>query len=200
MCVLSYKYKESTHFDFCLVKRVQRITVFRYTNSPPWLHQLKYNTWRVYTRCLSLLQKSKDIFYQIISSLWKGHNNKIRFQTKDDVIARPDGTVRKRFELRGTNNLKDPNIFSAPMKGLIPRPILERGYKHAKGWCLIFGEKLNYYGYFLFLSDKEKYFGIFIEITLMCLGLPCMLDKQFTTDHSEILCALVMEWLVISLS
>ena len=27
MCVLSYKYKESTHFDFCFVKRVQRITV-----------------------------------------------------------------------------------------------------------------------------------------------------------------------------
>ena len=39
---------------------------------------------------------------------------------------------------------------------------------------------------FSFLSAKEKYFGIFIEITLMCLGLTCMLDKEFTTDHSEI--------------
>ena len=35
MCVLSYKYKESTHFDFCLVKRVQRITVLRYTSVTP---------------------------------------------------------------------------------------------------------------------------------------------------------------------
>ena len=29
MCVLSYKYEESIHFEFCLVKRVQRITVFK---------------------------------------------------------------------------------------------------------------------------------------------------------------------------
>ena len=28
-CVLSYKYKESTHFDCCLVKRVQWITVLK---------------------------------------------------------------------------------------------------------------------------------------------------------------------------
>ena len=35
MCVLSYKYKESTHFDFCLVKRVQRITVLRYMSVTP---------------------------------------------------------------------------------------------------------------------------------------------------------------------
>ena len=39
-------------------------------------------------RSLSLLQKSKDIFSEIISALWKGHNNKIRFQIKDDVIER----------------------------------------------------------------------------------------------------------------
>ena len=37
LCVLSYKYKESTHFDFCLVKRVQRITVVRYTSVTPLL-------------------------------------------------------------------------------------------------------------------------------------------------------------------
>ena len=35
MCVLSYKYKESTHFDFCLVKRVQWITVLRYASVTP---------------------------------------------------------------------------------------------------------------------------------------------------------------------
>ena len=35
MCVFAYKYKESTHFDFCLVKRVQRITVLRYTSVTP---------------------------------------------------------------------------------------------------------------------------------------------------------------------
>ena len=35
MCVLSYKYKESTHFDLWLVKRVQRITVLRYTSVTP---------------------------------------------------------------------------------------------------------------------------------------------------------------------
>ena len=35
MCVLSYKFKESTHFDVCLVKRVQRITVLRYTSVTP---------------------------------------------------------------------------------------------------------------------------------------------------------------------
>ena len=30
-------------------------------------------------------------------------NNKILFQTKDDVFVRRDGTARKRFEPRGTN-------------------------------------------------------------------------------------------------
>ena len=35
MCVLSYKYKESTHFDFCLVKRVQRITVLKVYDCHP---------------------------------------------------------------------------------------------------------------------------------------------------------------------
>ena len=29
MCVLSYKYKESMHFDCCVVKHVQRITVLK---------------------------------------------------------------------------------------------------------------------------------------------------------------------------
>ena len=37
MCVLSYKYKESTHFYFSLVKCVQRITVSRYTSVTPLL-------------------------------------------------------------------------------------------------------------------------------------------------------------------
>ena len=37
MCVLLYKYKESTHFDFCLVKCVQRITVLRYMSVTPLL-------------------------------------------------------------------------------------------------------------------------------------------------------------------
>ena len=36
----------------------------------------------ILTRCLCFLQKSKDIFSQVISSLWKGHNNKIRFKQR----------------------------------------------------------------------------------------------------------------------
>ena len=34
----------------------------------------------------------KDIFSHIISFQWKGRNNKVIFQTKDDVTARPDAT------------------------------------------------------------------------------------------------------------
>ena len=36
----------------------------------------------------------KDLFPQIISFLWKLHNNKIRFQTKDDVIVKWMGMFR----------------------------------------------------------------------------------------------------------
>ena len=38
--------------------------------------------------------------------LWKGHNNNIRFQTKDDVIVKPNGTVMKSFDPRGNHTLK----------------------------------------------------------------------------------------------
>ena len=62
-----------------------------------------------------------------LSTYEKGHNNKIRFQIKYDVIARQDGTVRKRFELTGTDNLKDPialfQIFS-PLGSLRFRTVL----------------------------------------------------------------------------
>ena len=54
----------------------------------------------------SILEKSKDTFSQIISSVSKGRNSKIRLQTKDDVIPRPDGTVREWIEPRGSDNLK----------------------------------------------------------------------------------------------
>ena len=50
--------------------------------------------------CLSLLQKAKDIFSQVISSLWKKRNNRIWFQSNDDVIAKSDGTGRKRLRPR----------------------------------------------------------------------------------------------------
>ena len=49
-------------------------------------------------RRLCLLPKSKVISSQIISYLWKVHINKILIQTKNDVIARQDETVLKRFE------------------------------------------------------------------------------------------------------
>ena len=76
--------------------------------------------------------------------------------------------------------------FSAPMKcRLIRRPILER-LQTCRRAVFDFRGKIKLLCIFSFLSVKEKYFGIFIEITLMCLALPCMLDKQFTTDHSEI--------------
>ena len=42
--------------------------------------------------------------------------NKIRLQTKDDAIARPDGPVRKLFELRGTNNLKESRLLTGNNK------------------------------------------------------------------------------------
>ena len=49
MCVLSFKYKESTHFDTRLVKRVQRITVLKVyechplTEPRPYTHARKGN-------------------------------------------------------------------------------------------------------------------------------------------------------------
>ena len=36
--------------------------------------------------------------HPIISSLWKAHNNKIRFQTKDDAMPRPNGNGSIREE------------------------------------------------------------------------------------------------------
>ena len=33
---------------------------------------------------------------------------------------------------------------------------------------------------------KKTIFDIFIEITLLCFGFKCMLDKRLNTDHYEI--------------
>ena len=79
-----------------------------------FLHRLmrKPIEWKyVVNLSLFLLRKSKDAS-QIIRSLWKGGNNRIRFQTKDDVTARPNGTERERFEPRGNDNLKLRNRSS----------------------------------------------------------------------------------------
>ena len=56
---------------------------------------------------------------------------------------------------------------------LIPRPILER-LQTCRRVVFDFRGKIKLLWIFSFLSVKEKYFGICIEITLMCLGLPCM--------------------------
>ena len=59
--------------------------------------------------CLCLRRKVKDIS-QIIASFWESnnHDNRFRFQTKDDVIARPDGIERNRFQQKKTTNLNWP--------------------------------------------------------------------------------------------
>ena len=49
-------------------------------------------------RRLYVWQKLKDLFTQIIIYIWKEHNNKILFQTKDDVAARSDGNGSNREE------------------------------------------------------------------------------------------------------
>ena len=77
-------------------------------------------------------------------------------------------------------------LFSRYMKcRFIPRPTLER-LQTCRRAVFDFRGKIKLLWIFSCLSAKEKYFGIFIEIPFMCLGLPCMLDKEFTTDHSEI--------------
>ena len=47
----------------------------------------------------------------------------------------------------------------------------------------------------IYFSDvfKKSIFDVFIEITLLCLGFTCMLDKRFNTDHYEIKCVLVWD-------
>ena len=47
----------------------------------------------------------------------------------------------------------------------------------------------------IYFSDvfKKLIFDVFIEITLLCLGFTCMLDKRFNTDHYEIKCVLVWD-------
>ena len=63
--------------------RFLQVSFHRLTRKPvEWQYVLNLNC------CLPLLQKFKDALSQIIRSLWKGRNNKIRFQTKDDFIAR----------------------------------------------------------------------------------------------------------------
>ena len=66
------------------------------------------------------------------------------------------------------------HLFSPYIKcRLIPSSILER-LQTCRRAVFDFRGKIKLLWIFCFLSVKEKYFGIFIEITLMCLGLPCM--------------------------
>ena len=66
------------------------------------------------------------------------------------------------------------HLFSPYMKcRLILRPILEK-LQTCRRAVFDFREKNKLLWIFSFLNVKEKYSGIFIEITLMCLGLPCM--------------------------
>ena len=51
MRVLSYKYKESTHFDCCLVKRVQRITVLKVYECHPLV-----NTYTIRVNCCATIR------------------------------------------------------------------------------------------------------------------------------------------------
>ena len=48
----------------------------------------------------------KDTSQNYLSIMERSRYNKIRFQTQDDGVERPDGTVLKRFEPRGNDKLK----------------------------------------------------------------------------------------------
>ena len=67
------------------------------------------------------------------------------------------------------------HLFSPYMKSerIFRSPILER-LQTSRRAVFDFRGKIKLLWIFSFLSVKEKCFGIFIEITLMCLGLPCM--------------------------
>ena len=67
-------------------------------------------------RRLYVWQNLKDFFFYIISSFIlsvpykKDTTIKIRFQTKDDVIARPYGALPKQFEKSGTYSFKEGSV------------------------------------------------------------------------------------------
>ena len=47
-------------------------------------------------RGLSVLQKPKDFFHQILSFLWKGHNKTLRGQTINKTVTNQNHTEPKR--------------------------------------------------------------------------------------------------------
>ena len=42
--------------------------------------------------------KLNDIYSQFSSTLWKGHNNRTWFQTKDDLMTTPDGVGLDKYK------------------------------------------------------------------------------------------------------
>ena len=92
---------------------IQELTVF--TSKFYYELMRKPAEWQ-YTRRIWVVYLFANIhgrysFSQIISSLWKGRNNKIWFQTKKDVIARPDGIAMKRFEPRRIDNRELYSVY-----------------------------------------------------------------------------------------
>ena len=59
------------------------------------------------------LQKLKDFFSQIITILWKGHTNKIQFQTKDDDSAKQMVPYGNDSNREGFTIWKTPNNIRA---------------------------------------------------------------------------------------
>ena len=62
-------------------------------------------------RGLPVWQKPKDIFSQIISPLWKGHNNRSDFQTLDKNITETNRTEPYRKQPEEICNLKLGNVL-----------------------------------------------------------------------------------------
>ena len=57
--------------------------------------------------------KQKDIYSQFSSTLWKGHNNRIWFQAKDDVMMKRDRIWFLKYKSKNWN----PTLYSSnPVK------------------------------------------------------------------------------------
>ena len=62
--------------------------------------------------CDMLESKLKEISSHFSSILWKEHNNRIWFQTKDDVIMEPDGIGFDKYKMNIYNRTLHKDLYT----------------------------------------------------------------------------------------
>ena len=69
-------------------------------------------------RGLSVWQKPKDFFYQILSFVWKGHDKRLRGQTVNKTVTNQNHTKQKRSKTVILNQALFVEIPNTTRKGI----------------------------------------------------------------------------------